>query len=261
MTEQGDLAVYGPRRRPDLGPNCRDLGGLPVRGGGCTRFGVLLRSGAVAHLSGDTAGEFGAPLRPRTFVDLRTASEIQRAGRADLVERTDVRICYEPMESDPGGARTALRPQPSLYAEAYHGLLPRALEVGARIVQLLRTGENHPLQFGCSVGKDRTGLVAAVLLLLAGARASVICADYALSARLLRPALDSFADEWRRKGLSRADYAVRLECVPSTMATVLAPLVRDHPTSGELARSLGISTDALAAFQRLFVTEPRRPST
>jgi protein-tyrosine phosphatase len=67
--------------------------------------------------------------------------------------------------------------------EFYLDLMPRK-EYGGQIIQALEIiagPENYPLIFNCAVGKDRTGILAAVLLSVLGVADADIIEDYSLS--------------------------------------------------------------------------------
>ncbi len=61
---------------------------------------------------------------------------------------------------------------------------------------------NHPVLFHCSSGKDRTGLLAALILHVCGLSTEQILDDYTVSEKFLQPVMDLIANEDRSKGLS-----------------------------------------------------------
>lgn len=256
-----DLRTDPPQRdsrRINALPNCRDLGGLTVgrEATGVTRFGVLLRTASLARTTADLFGSLPDHQRPATYIDLRTSEEIDRDGPCAVVEQAGTQLVHIPIASDPGTVRSRRRPQPSDYVAAYRSLLPAALDVAATLARMVGRNDGTPTMFGCSAGKDRTGVVAALLLRFAGVPRATISRDYALSSRCLRPELDLFRSEWERKGLSRADYAVRVECVRGTMSEALAPLLQAYPTPSGIAAHAGLSPTDAAAFNRAFVVKP-----
>jgi len=66
-------------------------------------------------------------------------------------------------------------------------------EIG-RLVQTVAEAE-APVLFHCQAGKDRTGILAAILLELAGVPREVIADDYALSNENLRPVHEAWVEE------------------------------------------------------------------
>ncbi|MDQ6857160.1 MAG: tyrosine-protein phosphatase, partial [Candidatus Dormibacteraeota bacterium] len=156
--------------------NLRDLGGLPIRGGGdTTRFGRLLRSDSPHHL--DESGVRAlADAGVSTVVDLRTASE--RADRPNLlVSVEEIQCIHAPIFTDdtefPGELTTA--------TDVYTWWL-RDLGTGIKAAMTaIAEAPSAPVLVHCHAGKDRTGVVVALALLLAGVDAGAIADDYALS--------------------------------------------------------------------------------
>jgi protein-tyrosine phosphatase len=162
--------------------NVRDLGGVPLAGGGETRFGELVRSDSVPHLS--EAGwrafeEHGI----RRVVDLRWPEE--RAD--DPPHGVDVDVVHVPLlgEYDPDvdGDMPAYIEADDIvgfrvdgYTRWLDAYRPQFAEALGAIADA-----DGPTVFHCRGGKDRTGLVAALLLRLAGASIEDVAADYALS--------------------------------------------------------------------------------
>ena len=163
--------------------NVRDLGGLPVRGGGKIRWGALVRGDCPDRLTKtgwSALQEHGI----RTIVDLRNDDELG----ADLVQRPDgITTLHMPLDhlEDTGfwaewgvGQRSGT----PLY---YLPFLQRFPDGVARVVEAVAAAAPGGVFVHCRGGRDRTGLVVMVLLALVGTSASVIAADYALSAARL----------------------------------------------------------------------------
>ena len=167
--------------------NFRDLGGYPTTDGRRTRWRRLYRSDGLQQLSAADVAE----LRARgvsAVVDLRTSDEIERWGRG-LLEA-------EPMHWEHltiiGNGRDAGE---SVAAPVTNDLAERYLwylEIGrASMVRALELAATHaPLVFHCSAGKDRTGVLSALILDAVGVPAEVIVADYALTGEHLGAILE-----------------------------------------------------------------------
>jgi protein-tyrosine phosphatase len=149
--------------------NGRDLGGLPLAAGGATRLGVLLRSDAP--YTGDRAPR-GLQWPPSTVLDLRDSSE---AGEAGAAWPDTVRRISNPLFS---GLRMDRVVQTSLI-DLYSGMVQNS---GPQIVMALnRFDLSGPTLVHCAAGKDRTGVVVALALLLAGVETEAIIVDYQLT--------------------------------------------------------------------------------
>ena len=151
--------------------NTRDLGGLPARGG-YVRDGLVYRSGALCFLTEEDVRTVRG-LALRTLVDLRRDSEIEKDGpdRPGLTRTvpTTVRL---PMTNRRGNR-----------ALAYAGYLEGSPSEIRRFFEILAEGQHLPLLFHCSAGKDRTGILAALLLECLGTPRPVILDDYMQSVR------------------------------------------------------------------------------
>jgi protein-tyrosine phosphatase len=175
--------------------NTRDLGGWPLASGGRTRAGRLWRSDAFTFA---TAADRDALARHglRFVIDLRTAAE--RAATpspldsdprfevvpVDLFSAVGEAIDRGEVAGDPFDLRTRYR---ASFAFAREGYREAFAALGAALA-----ASDGPVAFHCSAGKDRTGLIAALLLRAAGVPDDAILEDYVLTdARIegLRPQL------------------------------------------------------------------------
>ncbi|MEV1332953.1 tyrosine-protein phosphatase [Micromonospora costi] len=161
--------------------NFRDLGGYRADDGRTVRWGLVYRSDSLGKLTGTDLERF-RQLGVRTVIDLRYPWEIAARGRVpDVDGMAWHNLSIEHRPYDQATIDPALDPWRYLadrYAEvAADGVreLRRALEVIA--------GANGPLVFHCASGKDRTGLLAALLLALLGVDDDQIAADFALTER------------------------------------------------------------------------------
>ena len=161
--------------------NVRDLGGLPVHGGGSTRRGVLFRASTPQEATPADVEVLLDRLGLRTVVDLRGPRESEREGHG-LLKATAVRRVNLPVRQAKGVPADAVPDvSGSRLTDFYLAMLAGSgpsLLAAARIVA---DPEQHAVLFHCAVGKDRTGLLAAVLLDAVGVPAAAIADDYALS--------------------------------------------------------------------------------
>ena len=165
--------------RLDRVHNLRDVGGYRTVDGHGVAWGRLYRSDSLAGLDGADLDRFRA-LGIRTVIDLRYPDEIQRNGRVpDLPGLTFHNFSVEHRPYDQTMIDPAVEPAP-FFADRY-------AEVAADgVVELRRTLEviaaaDLPLLFHCHAGKDRTGIVAALVLSLLGVDRADVVADFALS--------------------------------------------------------------------------------
>lgn len=162
--------------------NVRDLGGLPTHDGGTTRFGAVIRSESPAYLR-PRGWEQLTRAGVRTTVDLRSSWEVE-AGSYDAALPVVVERCWCPLEE-------GLLDDPEFASWAADGLLATALPFAPylarwpdRVATALRAvGDAGPggALVHCERGRDRTGLIALLLLSLADVPHEVIVADHLLT--------------------------------------------------------------------------------
>ncbi len=167
------------------GGNFRDLGGLIGLNGRKIRRGALIRGSQLCDFTASDIARFDA-LGFEVIFDLRDDHErsIRPARLSSLA--TSRLVCRPHPRSD--GAFTQIRadgPTTSadLYEEmkaVYRTLLVEQVEALSRIIKYVGSGRT-PLFFGCAAGKDRTGVIAALLLEILGVARSGILADYELT--------------------------------------------------------------------------------
>lgn len=154
--------------------NLRDLGGLPLASGGRTLPGVLLRSDAPYAGDLDPAGlPDGVAWPPAAVIDLR--AERERARSPYPWPTSTVTVAHELHDAGDLGRM----PELGLIA-VYESILETAAERVTAVPGLLAA--DGPTLIHCAAGKDRTGIVVAVLLLLAGVEPEAVVADYLVTA-------------------------------------------------------------------------------
>lgn len=162
--------------------NFRDLGGYPTADGRCTRWGLLYRSDALSALS---RADWTLLLRRgiKTVIDLRSLPEAQAAPLSppEGVQALHFSLMQELDGALPGPGTGEKRVLDSMlldYKNMLFGSLPCCAGILRAIAGRLDAGS---VVFMCSAGKDRTGIIAAVLLYLCGVPREDIVADYMVS--------------------------------------------------------------------------------
>jgi protein tyrosine/serine phosphatase len=234
--------------------NFRDLGGLPTSDGEITRFGVMFRSDALHHLT-----ELGVQrlleLGMRTIIDLRSAVELERSGRGPL-EATDLQFFHTPLSH---GDASSGRVLPPALAEGdlgrhYVDSLEERSEMLATVIRHLAEEANLPAVFHCTAGKDRTGMVTALVLSIVGVADDVIVHDYTLT----DDRMDLVMERIRTTGALPEDAAPMLAKVgraeAKSMETFLAAVRERHGSAEAWARDSGISDEMLVSLRAALVS-------
>jgi protein-tyrosine phosphatase len=166
--------------------NFRDLGGFPTTSGRTVRWRMLFRSDSLHELTPSDVAVLHEDLGVVTVVDLRSPEEVERTGLNPLASLVEVlhhpifRAADRPDDDEDAARRRA---EMSL-AEMYLGMLDRLganLAAGVTAVAMAP----GPAVFHCAAGKDRTGVMAAVVLGLLGVADADIAADYAATTEFL----------------------------------------------------------------------------
>jgi protein-tyrosine phosphatase len=160
--------------------NFRDFGGYPGDGGRPVRAGLLYRSDSLGKLSGADADRFAA-LGVRTVIDLRHSWEVSAAGR--VPDLGGLRYHHCSIEHRPyDQAQLPAVTDPVRYlADRYAEVAADGVAEIGQVLQIIAAPGAAPLVVHCASGKDRTGLIAAVVLSLLGVAEADIAADFALT--------------------------------------------------------------------------------
>jgi protein-tyrosine phosphatase len=211
--------------------NVRDLGGYATSDGTQTRWRSFVRADTMCRLTvdGRTALlDYGV----RTVLDLRRSDELRLdpnpfaapPGQTSLVTYLNL----------PLGAGASIHERAAVKAASgttLEGLFCTVLDNYwrgiAAILAAIASAPEGGVLFHCHAGKDRTGIVAALLLTLAGVSYPTIAEDYALSAVCLQPIYDEQLrqepDPARREWM-----ATWMATTPETMLAILAHLDAKH---------------------------------
>ena len=214
---------------PDL-RNARDLGGLPTADGH-TRFGRIVRSDDLNRLTGvGRRAMFDHGIT--TIVDLRGPVE-RRLSPPAVGDHPGYR--HLPFVEENPDSSSDL----GTVADTYIWMLDAMPARVGVILHAIAAAPPGGVVVHCFAGKDRTGVVSALLLSVAGVPRDAIAEDYALSEEPLRPLLD----EWisAESDPEVQDYMRRrFQCNPQTMTAVLERLDQDYGGVDGYLAAIGI---------------------
>ena len=159
--------------------NFRDLGGYETADGRRIRMGRLYRADGIHRLEGDDIGRV-RDLGIRCVIDLRTAGELER-GRFP-VDDHPVDHHHLPVISEIWPEDALVERAEDYLAARYIDMLTSGTDAFVGALEVMASSDNFPLVFHCAAGKDRTGIVAALLLSVLGVDDELIAADYAVTA-------------------------------------------------------------------------------
>lgn len=168
--------------------NLRDIGGYRNAKGERVIKGKLYRSDGLDRLS-DADLKILLDLGINQNIDLRSREEIEKWGDR-LAEEAMVATHFIPLLH-----KLEINYIPHSLGELYLFMLEESQEEFKEIFRLILNNKKGVTLFHCSAGKDRTGLVAAFLLLLAGVSREDVVKDYCESEENLRPMMTKFVEE------------------------------------------------------------------
>jgi len=200
--------------------NVRDLGGYKTAEGGSTRWRSVLRGDALHDLS---AADIEALLSHglTTVIDLRNAHEIALQANP-FVGHERVRYHNTPVFS-------ALAPV-EMMAEASAGFdmgdrycqaIDHCQPAIADVLNIVADAPEGAVLFHCSAGKDRTGVISALLLANAGVDEVTIIEDYALTATISGPLIAKLRERALGRGTPAALVDIVLASEPRSMRQAL----------------------------------------
>lgn len=176
------MATFAERLVPfDACFNFRDLGGYETGDGRRLRWRTLYRADTLHRIDGADLDRF-LGLRLRSIIDLRSWGELQEHGRFRHADGHLV-VHHLPMVDSVGGrARpNQFRSPPRTAGEGYIFMTDAGRRSIGAAVRLLADPDRLPAVFHCTAGKDRTGVLAAIVLSAVGVPDRDIVADYMLT--------------------------------------------------------------------------------
>ncbi len=191
--KEGERAVHYVERKihnPDVhlknirikgAKNVRDLGGLPVEGGRIKK-NKFIRSGNLSKINAKGADLLYNQLHLRTVIDLRNSMEKAEKPnyKIDNVNYTELSVFDSSIPGLSHETKQNLDAVPDmteLYAAVVNSsCLMNLCKVVRKIIRL--PDEELSVLYHCTEGKDRTGMVTALLLTILGANREVILEDY-----------------------------------------------------------------------------------
>ncbi len=235
--------------------NFRDLGGYPTVDGGTTNWQTLYRADGIHRISEADVARL-QPLALKTVIDLRTPDEIEQHGRFPL-ESYDVDYRHHPvldvvwtpevieMHAD----------SPTFLIDRYREMLVTGEGALGGSLRLLADIDAYPAVFHCAAGKDRTGILAALVLALVGVPDEVIAEDYALSsegvARMIEWVMENIPEA--RERMSKAPTSM-MESEPESILALLDHIRSEHRTVERYVGTLGVDADHIARLRIALVS-------
>jgi protein-tyrosine phosphatase len=235
--------------------NVRDLGGLPTEDGRRTRLGGVVRSDNVRRLTEEgwrALGDHGV----QRIVDLRFPEELAEDQPHDVeIDVVHVSVLGEGFDPDYvkelDAHLASVDDVADHYAWSYVDFLERYRERFGEVFVAIADAEGTVVVH-CVAGKDRTGLVSAILLRLAGVDHETIGADYAVTADNLRPRWETWLREARDEE-ERAKLEKLAQTPAGAMTRVMGEIERRYGDVAAYLRAAGLTDDQVGRLRERLV--------
>ena len=247
--DRGRPLELGERRIPAEGTvNLRDLGGYRTIDGRRVKWGLVFRSDNLARLT-DAGLALVRRMGLKLVCDFRTPAEAARspdrfpaAGEARTLPLPIRHGEYDPtttFERIKNGD-TAWMTEEYMF-EGYVENIERYAPVWAAVFEKLADGENRPLLFHCTGGKDRAGTCAALVLLALGVGEETVLEDYGLSETLIAGVRRGIYAQIEALGVDAREVAPYFSAPVGRMRALIAHVnARYGSAEGYLRKKAGI---------------------
>lgn len=243
-----------PVRRVGLdGPaNFRDLGGYRA-GAHRLRRGRVFRSDSLSRMTEADVRHVVDELGVVTVVDLRAGHEVESYGHGPLGSE-GVLVHHLPIADETRPERIERppdAPDPSTLTldRIYLLMLDRYADRFVRVLRTLADDANHPIVFHCAAGKDRTGLVAALLLSLLGVDDETVAGDYALTSEHIDELVDRHRAQAEATGGTVEVDDAYLAAEALVMRAVLTEMRDRYGSAEAYLQSHGLEPEASTALR------------
>ena len=225
--------------------NVRDLGGYKTSDGKTTHYHAFLRADGLHNLPESSKTglfEYGV----RTVIDLRRTFETVETPNV-FANMEGVEYLHLNMIGDTNPPGYIPPPEdewttPEITAGIYRVLLDERKDVISETLVTLANSVGHTAIYHCAAGTDRTGIISALLLGLAGVPDDTIIADYAFSSHGLR---DKLLAEGIPGSLAHVDFALEeppeILAPPSAMERTLKHLSDKYGGIEPYVRHIGLT--------------------
>ena len=229
--------------------NFRDLGGYRTADGRTVAWRRLFRADGLNKLTPADRAQL-RDLGLSTVIDLRTTDEAAQRGSFP-VDEVPVRYVGLPLTDVlPATEDLPAWKEAAYVATRYGAMVSDGGPVLTEAIRVLASGDSLPAVMHCSAGKDRTGVLSALVLAFLGVPDETIVDDYTLSAAAMERLFERLKLEYPESVEAVERYAPAvLHVVPETMEEFLASMRSGYGSYDELAAALGVA-DAVEYLRR-----------
>jgi protein-tyrosine phosphatase len=224
--------------------NIRDLGGMVTQSGRTVRSGRVIRSDNPKALTDGGRQQLLEQVEPGYVVDLRMALEFRREGY-DLGPAVTVVNCPMTPQSGVNQEQIDAGMCDNLIDDYMQQIAVNGQYV-AQALAVIANAEGQPVVVHCTAGKDRTGIVIAMLLDILGVSHEHIVADYHVTTKNMAPIIEGIrnAPVFKENGLAAApDWIFASD--PETMAGFLERMTETYGSAEAWALGAGLTPEQI----------------
>ena len=238
-----------PMFQPEGIHNFRSIAAYPVRGGGHFKAHAIYRSGALERMTAADAAWLRDSAGVQTVIDLRHPDEMvgvsQDHGLADRVVPISI-------FSETQAQADVIAELNGLYGTGISGgrylhYLEVAGERFARAFRLFAEAPSYPVLVHCTAGKDRTGVLLALVMDVAGVSEADIATEYGLSENSIDALIEYLRATGRVLEGTDAEIRARLATPPEKMAEFMRLLRAKYGTAADYLAAQGVSEAEFAS--------------
>lgn len=229
--------------------NMRDLGGYQTASGQTTRWRRLLR-GDSPHRMQPAGDQALRDVGLRSVIDLRSHAELSEEPNP-FAALADIDYLVRPVFDDLAPTMQVIKQREpgDLLLDFYISALSGNAPAIRAVLGAVAAAPEGAVLFHCTAGKDRTGIIAALLLANAGVSRGDIVADYALTGPRIAPLVQHLLERTRAHGGDTEIHARFLRCDPPTMSATLDHLEARHGSVPGYLRDIGLDPAEVEALR------------
>lgn len=225
--------------------NFRDIGGYRTKGGRTVKWRRIFRSDAHHPMKPEDIDFTADVLKIRTIIDLRSNDELEKYGRSPLTERQAAYHHLPFLTSAMMVSQNDPRVTGDVAQHYAHMMVGAAAKIAAAL-KTLAESDAHPAVIHCMGGKDRTGVLTAVLLGLLDVNEEEIVSDYALSELYLGDFLQRLKGTPGYEKMAQRFSPAMFTARPETMERLLVWVKAKHHDMSGYVRSIGVPDETIA---------------
>jgi protein-tyrosine phosphatase len=222
--------------------NFRDLGGYKTKDGRTIAWRRLFRSADFRNITENDLIRL-KELGLKSVIDLRSSGERETRQNEFLNENGIQYFSIPFLSADKKRNSEEKKPDKIKNMGEFYLLLVKQKTFMKRLKEALKIiakPENHPVVFHCAIGKDRTGVLAAIILSILGVEDSDIIQDYYLTSNFMKELNQRIDNDPHYSGLPKDLPSFFLKAAPESMVTFLSKLKQEYGSVNNYLKSHGI---------------------